>query len=70
VSQVSDVDLKFCEMTVLRKSGDNGKIFTFPWREVKYWVQEQVVEKLQASSIDQKTKHNFYVPVMKVEWFY
>lgn len=30
VSQVSDVDLKFCEMTVLRKSGDNGKIFTFP----------------------------------------
>jgi hypothetical protein len=30
VDHVTDVDVKYYEVTCLRKSGDNGKIFAFP----------------------------------------
>jgi hypothetical protein len=33
VGQVTDVDVKCYKMTLLRKSGDNGKIFAFPPKE-------------------------------------
>jgi hypothetical protein len=48
VGQVTDVDVKCYEMTFLRKSDDNGKIFAFPSKENKYCIEEeQIVEKLE-----------------------
>jgi hypothetical protein len=41
VGQVIVVDVKCYKMIFLRKNYDNDKIFAFPPKEDKYWVEEK-----------------------------
>jgi hypothetical protein len=65
---VTDVDVKCYEMTFLRKSDDNSKIFAFPTKEDKYWVEkEQIAEKLQVPTTDQRKNDYFCHHIIEVE---
>lgn len=66
MGQVIDVDVKCYEMTFLRKSDENGKIFALP-SKYKHWVQEQSAEKLQVPTTDQRDKKYFCIPILKAE---
>jgi hypothetical protein len=69
--RISDVDVKCYEMTFLRKSDNNGKIFVFHSKEDKYWVEEEpIVDKLQVPTTDQRNKYHFCNPITKAERCY
>jgi hypothetical protein len=68
VGQVTDVDVKCYEMTFQRKGDNYDSVFAFPSKEDESWVEEeQIVEKLQVPTIDQRNNYHFCNPIIKTE---